>query len=100
MMEIKRGSVAWRILLEIAGRDEPMKLHELCSELEIEPSAARDVVRTLYLDDRLAWKRDSQCAPTEDDGWYLITWQGQDALQRIADQADAKVRKGHWWNRR
>lgn len=90
MSGILRGSTAWRILVELAGRDAAIAERELCETLNLEPTAAHETLRDLWLDNRV------DHPPGLDSERWRITWQGQDALRRIDESADrAPARKRH-----
>lgn len=92
---VRRGNPAWRILVELAGRAEPVSLRDLCETAGLEPTAAADVIDKLWLDSRVEH-------PERRIGgeWWQITWQGQDALRRLDEQVEhAAAGKRHWWQK-
>jgi hypothetical protein len=99
---VKRGSLKWRLLIELAGRGQPVKLRDLCETLSLEPGATRQALTRLGLDELVTLKfhlRDSDRA-AEDPGWWVITWQRQDALRRLDERPESASRRRHWWNRK
>lgn len=90
-IHVRRGDIAWRILIELAGRATAVSLRDLCETLGLEPARAADVIDKLWLDDRV--EHPGRRISGE---WWQITWQGRDALRRL----DEAPKRRHWWLRR
>lgn len=85
---LRRDTLKWRVLVELAGQDRPMTVRELFDALDVTlPEALHAAVDGLYYDTSYL-KREW---PVKADGWshdwdnptYTVTWEGQEALRRL-----------------
>lgn len=110
MTEIKRGTVAHRVLVELAGQNREMTIRQLFDALNgLDPvDYTPEQLHTAITD--LAYGGTSYVKNTYNaiEGSYRLTWEGTELLRRLDNQPTdtapmprtrAQEPKKRWWRR-